>query len=332
MGVVTGLDITQDPAHGVDGTKLAEAIKLDPRVKYVIWNRQIYNPSISKTWRKYTGKNPHTHHVHVSVKPDKKVYDDTSAWVSGIEPGTGQVTPVTPAEPERQTVQLGSQGGDVFSLQRRLGLTVDGDFGPKTDKAVKAFQKAEGLIVDGIVGPYTWEALDKKTAATPRASVPETLISTPPPEVKDAHWVVQELRKRGYSRLDAIVYAANLVWESGAKGDDIVWNARGDKGSDGMFHSHGAAQWNDRHGRYDALLKLAEMRGVPWTDPDAQIEHLTNELSSTEAGVRTNVETATTLQDKMAEAIKFWRPSIPHADRRLKIAERLDKEISDDPG
>ena len=35
----------------------------------------------------------------------------------------------------------------------------DGSFGPKTETAVKAFQKAKGLDVDGIVGTDTWTVL-----------------------------------------------------------------------------------------------------------------------------------------------------------------------------
>ncbi len=44
-------------------------------------------------------------------------------------------------------------------LQRRLGITVDGIFGPGTQRAVKAFQRRRGLTADGIVGPATWAAL-----------------------------------------------------------------------------------------------------------------------------------------------------------------------------
>jgi peptidoglycan hydrolase-like protein with peptidoglycan-binding domain len=41
---------------------------------------------------------------------------------------------------------------------------VDGTFGPRTEKAVRAFQRAmadeiPGFPVDGIVGPLTWQAL-----------------------------------------------------------------------------------------------------------------------------------------------------------------------------
>lgn len=78
--VVSALDITDDIAHEVHCTTLAERIKNDPRIKYVIWNHHIYNPSISKSWRGYTGSNPHTEHMHISVLSDKKHYDDESPW------------------------------------------------------------------------------------------------------------------------------------------------------------------------------------------------------------------------------------------------------------
>jgi peptidoglycan hydrolase-like protein with peptidoglycan-binding domain len=57
------------------------------------------------------------------------------------------------------------KGDDVKAVQTALknkGLytdTLDGNFGPKTDAAVKAFQKANGLTQDGIVGPKTCVAL-----------------------------------------------------------------------------------------------------------------------------------------------------------------------------
>lgn len=46
-------------------------------------------------------------------------------------------------------------------LMTRCGyeIKIDGKFGPTTDKAVRAFQKAKGLTVDGIVGRQTWVKL-----------------------------------------------------------------------------------------------------------------------------------------------------------------------------
>ena len=48
-------------------------------------------------------------------------------------------------------IKLGSKGGDVKSLQEKLGLSVDGSFGPATEKAVKEWQSKNGLTVDGVI-------------------------------------------------------------------------------------------------------------------------------------------------------------------------------------
>jgi peptidoglycan hydrolase-like protein with peptidoglycan-binding domain len=61
-------------------------------------------------------------------------------------------------------VRKGDLEHPVRTLQHLLRarghqVAVDGDFGPLTDAAVRAFQKAEGLSVDGVVGPRTWSAM-----------------------------------------------------------------------------------------------------------------------------------------------------------------------------
>lgn len=91
-GVVTAMDITHDPASGCNANDIAETIRAfrDSRVKYIIWNRRIANASpIGRapawSWRPYKGKNPHTKHVHISVKPDKGAYDSTNAWLFMVQ-------------------------------------------------------------------------------------------------------------------------------------------------------------------------------------------------------------------------------------------------------
>ena len=69
------------------------------------------------------------------------------------------------------TLKKGSKGEEVKILQRalntklkkELNVNVDGDFGNKTEMAVKEFQKLNGLVADGIVGNKTWEALGVNT-------------------------------------------------------------------------------------------------------------------------------------------------------------------------
>ncbi len=63
-------------------------------------------------------------------------------------------------------LRLGSRGEDVRRLQTALvqrgyALSVDGDFGAKTEGAVRDFQRNHGLNADGIVGPQTWAALSR---------------------------------------------------------------------------------------------------------------------------------------------------------------------------
>lgn len=68
---------------------------------------------------------------------------------------------------EVKILRNGSKGDAVRALQTLLigyghscGRSgADGSFGPATEKALKAYQKARGLTVDGICGPKTWAKL-----------------------------------------------------------------------------------------------------------------------------------------------------------------------------
>jgi hypothetical protein len=83
VGVVTARDFTHDPRNGCDAQKIADSIvaSRDPRMKYIIWNRQICNSKTQPwTWRRYTGANPHNKHVHISVLPEKAKYDSRADW------------------------------------------------------------------------------------------------------------------------------------------------------------------------------------------------------------------------------------------------------------
>jgi murein DD-endopeptidase MepM/ murein hydrolase activator NlpD len=44
-------------------------------------------------------------------------------------------------------------------MQQRLGIPADGQFGPATERALKAYQSRHGLTADGILGPTTRAAL-----------------------------------------------------------------------------------------------------------------------------------------------------------------------------
>ena len=67
-----------------------------------------------------------------------------------------------------ELLKVGSRGAAVTRVQRALGITADGIFGPQTRRAVRAFQKRHDLLVDGIVGPQTRKALFDRAPAKQR--------------------------------------------------------------------------------------------------------------------------------------------------------------------
>ena len=52
-------------------------------------------------------------------------------------------------------VRKGSKGDTVKRLQEALGISADGDFGPGTESALKAWQRENDCTPDGIAGPQT---------------------------------------------------------------------------------------------------------------------------------------------------------------------------------
>ena len=74
-------------------------------------------------------------------------------------------------------LKRGDNNEDVKKLQVRLGVDPIGNFGPKTEEAVKAFQRANGLTDDGVVGDGTWNKLFPQAPSAPAASTP-TPVST----------------------------------------------------------------------------------------------------------------------------------------------------------
>ena len=94
------------------------------------------------------------------------------------------------------TISYGSSGSDVKKLQETLNnhgysLAVDGQFGSKTQAAVRDYQKKHGLQVDGIVGVKTWGSLNSKSSSktsstgnNKQSAAAPSLKNTPRPEYK----------------------------------------------------------------------------------------------------------------------------------------------------
>lgn len=122
-GVVSAMDIGNDPSVGCDANKIVVALHAsrDSRIKYLIWNRRIANSQAigsipAWTWRAYSGANPHDKHFHLSVKPEKTRFDDRSAW-----------TIVTPEEGIETEFEVANADAEVLDSLSVLGLGVNRD-------------------------------------------------------------------------------------------------------------------------------------------------------------------------------------------------------------
>lgn len=158
-GVVRAFDITHDPAHGLHGTSLA--LKLvssrDPRILYVIWNRSIARsyakPGIPAwTWAKYTGPDPHTNHVHLSVVADARA-NSTTPWRIATQQ-------------EDTTMAMTKDVADAFA-----GLKAQArDIADRVNKDRAATDAALKALAAGI-GPAVQEAVEQALATDYDAEV-----------------------------------------------------------------------------------------------------------------------------------------------------------------
>ena len=102
----------------------------------------------------------------VKARSYKRTYSDILDY--GMPLYSEEPIPPKPKEDEMkfgELKELWYRKGNVFKgdavevVQSVVNCDVDGSFGPKTQTAVKNFQKKNGLNVDGLVGAQTWEAI-----------------------------------------------------------------------------------------------------------------------------------------------------------------------------
>lgn len=120
-------------------------------------------------WNVYTSRAfkgaPGGDWVHIEISNDyadnAEYYEKFFALLDGNKPASKSASTLasqSPAYPGK-SLRRGSQGDNVKLVQGIVDATQDGDFGPKTERAVKKWQRANkeccGLS-DGIVGPKTW--------------------------------------------------------------------------------------------------------------------------------------------------------------------------------
>lgn len=128
---------------------------------------------------------------------------------------TQTATTSTPTPDESPFLGRGDSGAEVKTLQTNLitlgyscgASGADGDFGAKTEAAVKAFQKANGLTVDGLAGEKTQakikELLAKKadTPKTESSAIKYYVQAGAYRSKENAQAQVDKLKKKGFDTI-----------------------------------------------------------------------------------------------------------------------------------
>ena len=123
------------------------------------------------------------------------------------------------AADQPQELKNGAAGELVQALQRTLNaraepspnLSPDGDFGPATEAAVKAFQRSKGLAVTGVATAETLKALGPLVFNEPKQPAPEEVNG-------------EKLAKESRDRLDGPPITSCKAWAiADAKTGKLLW-------------------------------------------------------------------------------------------------------------
>ena len=75
-------------------------------------------------------------------------------------------------------LRRGDTGPVVSAVQRAVGTSADGDFGPMTQSAVTAFQRNHGVSATGVVDAATWrKLLTSQVVSTPSRKATHPALS-----------------------------------------------------------------------------------------------------------------------------------------------------------
>lgn len=148
-GVVHAIDVDVD---GINVRELLEAVVGDDRAWYVIHDSVIRSRTYGWEPRKYTGPNPHTAHVHVSIRYTRAAETDTRSWFRASRKSTGlprvdlsnlvRVAKSDRVEDPLPGVRLVQEAlNDRLLLRPAQALKLDGKWGPATEEALRTYRR-----------------------------------------------------------------------------------------------------------------------------------------------------------------------------------------------
>lgn len=132
---------------------LASMLIKDRRTKYVIYNRRIWQDG---SWHAYSGSDPHTDHVHLSVFDS--AHTNLSKWRIELMAHTFKKVEGFSLPVLKQGMDDANYGGYnyVWRVQKIVGAEADGVYGPGTAEKIKEW------LEDGngkTVGIEEWRVL-----------------------------------------------------------------------------------------------------------------------------------------------------------------------------
>lgn len=173
---VTAIDITHSPKRGMDCGKLFEALRAgkDERIKYAIYNRQIFNSPAFHTagarvrgpWNPgvYSGYDAHKSHLHLSILLTAEAVRDTANW-HALTPQ--RMPPIAPSEGDLRTV-----GAQLQEVPPEAATPPPG-VAPEVWAALKTWNPKDLLFLRETV-----RALRTPGAASPDQSTPNSVNYT----------------------------------------------------------------------------------------------------------------------------------------------------------
>lgn len=151
-GICHAADLTKDVPAGVDTHELWNglAARRDRRVKYLIRDRQIWNPSVALYWRAYYGANPHDHHGHVSILTAFE--DDVADWFGenggGLMAGDADRIIATIGQYEQDTRRLLVE---LLERQAAAARRIEGKRTRRILEAIAAVPEGHALDVEKVL-------------------------------------------------------------------------------------------------------------------------------------------------------------------------------------
>lgn len=173
VGAVTAIDITATDAKLRD--HLLDKLIGASRVWYVINRGFIYSRTHNWEKRPYSGPNPHTNHIHVSLVQTKAAVNSKASW------GIAAAAPAPKPDPKPETpkptlkalpvLSYGDKDKTLVPFLKRFFWAKppnqDEVFGTGTRTKVRNYQLKNGLVADGVVGPKTWAKIKSGGTALP---------------------------------------------------------------------------------------------------------------------------------------------------------------------